>query len=113
MVLKTIPHQDAAQIGMPVEDDTVKIEDFALLKFRAAPDRRERRQMDLVGAIFGAHTKNDGAVFFLHGEEVIDDFEMADGMDPPDLFNLLFHAIHNLFTFHFFGNFFASANRRR
>ena len=32
---------------MPVENNAVKIENLALLKFRAAPDRRQRRQMDL------------------------------------------------------------------
>jgi hypothetical protein len=45
VIFELIPHQDAAQIGMTVEANAVEIENFALLKFRAPPDRRERRQM--------------------------------------------------------------------
>jgi len=40
MVLKIVPHQDAPQIGMAVEHDAVKVVDFALLKFAAAPNWR-------------------------------------------------------------------------
>ena len=52
MIFKLVPHQYAAQIGMAVEDDSVEVEDLALLKFRAAPDWRKRGQMDFVGAVF-------------------------------------------------------------
>ena len=41
MVLKIVPHQDATQIGMAVERDAIKVVDFALLKFAAAPDKRQ------------------------------------------------------------------------
>ena len=33
VVLELVPHQNAAQVGMAVEDDAVEIEDLALLKF--------------------------------------------------------------------------------
>ncbi len=102
VVLETIPHQDAAQIGMAVEDDAVEVEDFPLLKFGAAPDGSERGQMDPFAAIFGAHAENDGTVLFLHREEVVDDFKIADGVGFADLFNLLFNAVDNLFHFYFF-----------
>ena len=32
-ILELVPHQDAAQIGMAVETDSVEIENLALLKF--------------------------------------------------------------------------------
>ena len=44
MIFELVPHQDAPQIGMAVETNAVEIENFALLKFGAAPNRRERRQ---------------------------------------------------------------------
>ncbi len=39
VIFELVPHQDAAQIGMAFELNTVKIKNFPLLKFRAAPDR--------------------------------------------------------------------------
>src|SRR6266511_4117710 len=44
IILEAVPHQDAAQVGMALQNDAVEIEDFALLKFAATPDRREGRQ---------------------------------------------------------------------
>ncbi len=41
MIFKFVPHQNPAQIGMAIEMNSVEIEDFALLKFGAAPNRRE------------------------------------------------------------------------
>src|SRR5439155_13324782 len=39
VIFELIPHQDTPQIGMTVEPNAVKIENLALLKFRAAPAR--------------------------------------------------------------------------
>ena len=63
--MNSVPHQNAAQIGMAVENDSVEIEDFALLKLRRAPDGRERRKIDLVAPVRGAHANDQGAVFFV------------------------------------------------
>ena len=46
MVNEAVPHQDAAQVGMAVEDDAEEVEDLALLELGAAPDGSERGQMD-------------------------------------------------------------------
>ena len=51
MIFKFIPHQNPPQIGMAVEVNAVQIENFALLKFRAPPDRRERWQARSLCAI--------------------------------------------------------------
>ena len=51
MVGELVPHQDAAQVGVAVEDDAEEVEDLALLELGAAPDRRERGQMDAGVAI--------------------------------------------------------------
>ena len=40
-IFELVPHQDPPEIGMTFEMDAVKIEDLALLKFRAPPDRSE------------------------------------------------------------------------
>ncbi len=92
---------------MAVEDDAEEVEDFALLKFGAAPDGGERGQMDLLGAVFGAHAQDDGAVLLLHREQVIDDFKIADGVGFPDFFDLFLDAVDELFHFYFFGDFFS------
>src|ERR1043166_7205612 len=43
IILEFIPHQNPPEIGMAVEANSIKIENFALLKFGAAPDGSERR----------------------------------------------------------------------
>src|ERR1051325_7378310 len=65
-ILETIPHEDAPQVGMAVEDDAVKVECLTLLKFRAAPERRERWHMNLVSAVRGAKAHNNRAVLQRH-----------------------------------------------
>ena len=59
---------------MTVEHDSVEIEYLTLLKFTAAPDRRKRRQMIFIGAIFRAQADDDRPVLFLHRVKVIDRF---------------------------------------
>src|SRR5262249_20073738 len=39
MIFELVPHQDPAQIGVAIEMNAVKIENLALLKFCAPPDR--------------------------------------------------------------------------
>src|SRR5216110_229536 len=51
IVFKLVPHQNPAQIGMTIEPDAIEIEDLALLKLGAAPDRRKRWQVGTVCAI--------------------------------------------------------------
>jgi len=54
-------------------------------KSRDAPDRRERGQRDLVGAVAGAQAEDDRAVRPGHRVEVIDGLEAA-GLDALGLF---------------------------
>ena len=56
------PHQQAAQVGVAVEDNAVEVENLALLKLGAAPDGRQRRQTDASGAVLGAHPQDHRAV---------------------------------------------------
>ena len=65
------------QIRMPRENNAVEIEDLALLKLGRAPDRRERRQLDLVGAVPSAHAQHHRPMLLRHGKEVIDGLEIA------------------------------------
>ena len=44
IIHELVPHQNSPQVGMTFEVDAVEIEDLALLKFGASPDRGERRQ---------------------------------------------------------------------
>src|ERR1051326_5095514 len=50
---KLIPHQNAPQIGMTFEANTVKVENFALLEFRAPPNKSEGRKDRARRAIAG------------------------------------------------------------
>ena len=77
MILKLVPHQDAAQVGVAVEDDAVEVEDLALLELGPAPDGVSEGRWTPVGAVRGAHAQDHGAVLQLHREEVVDGFEVA------------------------------------
>src|SRR6266480_7576121 len=50
-IFEFVPHQNAAQIGMSVEINSVEIENFALLKLRAPPNWRQRRQPRAIRSI--------------------------------------------------------------
>ena len=81
VVDEPVPHQDAAQVGVAVEDDAEEVEDLALLEFRAAPDGRERGQMDCSARGPAVRMRRmTGPCFFSMREEVIDDFEIAGSM---------------------------------
>src|SRR5258705_2431193 len=77
MIFKFVPHQYSTQIGMAVEDDSVEVEDLALLKLCAAPNRSERWQMNFVGPVFRTQPENDWTVLFLHRIQVIHGFKMS------------------------------------
>src|SRR5579859_1467086 len=77
MVDETVPHQDTPQIRVAVEDDTVKIVNFTLLKLGAAPDRRERRNLILCGAVASAESHDDGAMLQMHRVKMIDHLEIS------------------------------------
>ena len=85
---------------MAVEMNAVEIEDFALLKFGAAPDRRERRQMRSVGAICRAQPKDHRPVLLRHRIEVIDRFEIAGEKFLLRFLDFLLLAFHELLHLH-------------
>ena len=66
MIFKTVPHEDAAQIGMTVENNPIQIINLALLEFRTAPDRGKGLQMVLVGPILCPQAQDYGPVLQLH-----------------------------------------------
>src|ERR1051326_7968731 len=59
MVLETFPHQDPAQVRMAIENNSIEIQDLALLKFAAAPNWRKRGQTHLIASILSAHSDDD------------------------------------------------------
>jgi len=65
MILKLVPQQQAAEVGVSVEDDPEEVEDLALLQLRAAPDGSERGEMDVGTAVLCAAAQDEGAVLFL------------------------------------------------
>src|SRR2546421_12126139 len=42
VIFELIPHQDPAQVRMPLEMDAIEIENLPFLQFRTAPNRSER-----------------------------------------------------------------------
>ena len=101
IILELVPHQNAPQIRMAVEANAVEIENLALLKFRAPPDRRERRQTRALRAIGRAHANDHRPVFQRHRVEVIDRFEIAGKEFLLRFFDFLFHALDDLLHLHF------------
>ncbi len=71
---KTLPHQDAAQIRVPVEADAVHIVGFALLELRAGEERDERGHMRVIAR--HQRMQHQGAAS-LSSEQVVDDFKFA------------------------------------
>src|ERR1035437_3542936 len=57
-----VPHQDAPQIGVPIEGDAVEVVSLALLKLGAAPNGRERRHARVVPSVRCAQPQDEGAV---------------------------------------------------
>ena len=97
MIFEFVPHQNPPQIGMPVEMDAVEIEDFALLKFGAAPHRGERWQMRPIYAIRRPHSNNERTVFEFHRVEVINRLEISGNFLLAGLVDFFFNAVDDLF----------------
>ena len=98
MILELIPHQQAAQIGVPLEDDPEQIEYLALLKLGGTPHRRQRRKLNLVGAIHRLHANHHRPMPLGHRKQVIHRFQAAR-LDTLlrlfyGLFYLLLHAVN-------------------
>ena len=103
VVLKTIPHQNPPQVRVPVEEHAVEVEHLALLKLRAAPQRRERRDPHRVRAARRALAEDDRPVLQRHRIEVIHRFEVAGALGLLHLLDLLLHAVHHLLDLHLLG----------
>ncbi len=109
MILESLPHQNPPQIGMARKHHSEKVEDLPLLKLRRAPDGRERRQLDGVAPVPGAHPQDHRPMFCGHRVEVVNGFEIA-GLDAfarllDRLLNLLLHSVHGLCNFARYFNF--------
>ena len=89
---------------MALEDDPIEVVDFAFLKFGAAPNRCEGRQVILVSPIFRSQPDDDWAVLQFHRVEMINRFEMAKALCLLHLFDFLFNAVSNLLDLHLLGN---------
>src|SRR5262249_42054684 len=74
VILKSIPHQDAAQIGVVLENNSVEVKDFTLLKLRTTPNRCQRRQMILFGSVFGPYAENQRPMLQFHGIKMVNSF---------------------------------------
>ena len=96
-VFELVPHQNPPQIWMAVELDSIEVKNFPLLKFRAPPNRSERRQSHAVGAIGRAHPNDDRPVLVRYRVEVINRFEIAGNCFLNRLVNFLFHAVDDGF----------------
>src|SRR5436190_4100132 len=82
---------------MAVEANAIKIENFPLLKFGAAPDRRERWQTRTLPAIRGAHPNDDRTMFMGHRVQVINGFEITGDFFLARLIDLLLDAVDDGF----------------
>src|SRR6266576_5463576 len=81
---------------MALKANSVKIEDLALLKFGAAPDRRQRWQVGTVCAIACAHANDYRAVFMGHRIKVINCLEIPGNFLLSGLDDLFFLTIDDL-----------------
>src|SRR5262245_18578019 len=81
---------------MAFEANAVKIEDLALLKLGAAPNRRQRWQVSAVGAIACAHANDDRSVFMGHRIKVINRLKVTGDFLLGRLNNLFLLAIDDL-----------------
>ena len=87
---------------MAIEPDSVEIENLALLKFRAPPDRRERGQANVPCTVSRLHSNDHRSVFVGHREKVINRFEVAGNFFLSRFSDFLFLSIDNFFYLHRF-----------
>jgi hypothetical protein len=83
---------------MAIEMNSVEIENLALLKFSAPPDRRKRWQARAVRAIRRAHPNNHRAMFVRHRVEVINRFEIAGNFLFRRFIDFFLLSIDDLFS---------------
>src|SRR5437879_7827359 len=81
---------------MTIEPDAMEIENLALLKLGAAPDRCERWQVGTVCAISSAHANDYRAVFVGHRVKVINRLEIPGNFLLGGLDDLFFLSIDEL-----------------
>src|SRR5262252_1828145 len=81
---------------MTFEANAVKIEDLALLKLGAAPDRRQRWQLGTVCAIACAHPNDYRAVFMRNRIKMINRLEIVGDFLLSGLDDLFFLTIDKL-----------------
>src|SRR5215213_323498 len=72
VALVVLRHQDAAHVGMAVEDHSEHVVDLALLEVRAGEEVDDRRQVWLLGPEARLHVEALGAT---HGEQLVVDAE--------------------------------------
>jgi cytoskeleton protein RodZ len=94
----------ASQIRMVFEMDPVEIVNLALLKFGAAPDRRERRQRRTFRPVVRPQPNDDRAVLMRHRVEVVNRLEITGKKFLLRLLDVLFLTLDQLFHFHLFLN---------
>src|SRR5687767_8389780 len=101
MILKALPHQQAAESGMPIENNALEIENLTFLKLRAAPNVSERRYVHFVAAILRTQANDERAMFQLHRIEMINRFEKAGDLLVRGFLDFLLHTIHELLDLSF------------
>src|SRR5215213_2359366 len=72
VALVVLRHEDAAHVGMAVEDHAEHVVDLALLEVRAGEEVDDRRQVWLLGPEARLHVEALGAT---HGEQLVVDAE--------------------------------------
>src|SRR5581483_2866529 len=77
IIFELVPHQDSPQVGVPLELDSVEIENFTFLKFSTAPYRRQRWQADILSAIYSTQSDDQRAVFMSNRVKVINSFKVS------------------------------------
>src|SRR6266513_3359641 len=102
VIFELITHQDATHIVMALKPNTVKIENFALLKFCTAPDWCERRQPRSGCAISSTHSNNYRSMFLRDRIQVINRFEIAWDFLLLGFLHFRFRSLYNLFHLHLF-----------
>ena len=112
IILELVPHQNAPQIRMAVEANAVEIENLALLKFRAAPDRRERRQTRPSARSAVRIRMITGPCFMRHRVKMINRFEITGDLSSLVSSTSFSSPSTSFFTFTFLDRR-DRANRRR
>ena len=85
---------------MAVEVNSVEIENFPLLKFRAPPHRRQRWQSCFRGAIGRAHPNNYRSMSSGDGIQMVNRFQITRNYLLAYLIDFFFNTIDNLLHLH-------------